>query len=126
LNPETKFDYLDEGEWVSLRICPFEVSRKIAKECHLKDKRDYRVIEGQPYIFKEDISNDDLYLEKIWDYCIVDWLLHDAHGNEIPCTGEMKKLLMNGSIRFASFIREKLDDLRKAVSIEKKEELKNS
>jgi len=126
LNPETKFDYLDEGEWVSLRICPLEIVRKIIKECTTKTDREYKVIDGSPYIFKEDKTDDTLYSEKIWEYCIVNWLIHDAQGNEIPCNTEMKKLLMNGSLRFATFIKDKLELLRKVMDNDKKEELKNS
>ena len=108
LNPGVWIDYDEEGKAkVCLRICAGDDLKYIRKKT-VKKKVEYK--NGQRFEFEE--TNDDLFREFLWDFCIVAWSgFIDKEGKEIPCTKENKILLMGKSIEFAKFLGEALEKI---------------
>lgn len=131
LNPATKCFF--EGEegpdapWVSLRIADSaaqqDIKKKAVKKCvELKNNPKTNRMERITYTE----SDDDLYLRLLWDYVITDWNIKDAKGKPIPCTADMKVLLMGKSFVFSNFVTKCLDKLNEAAALEAEESEKNS
>lgn len=75
---------------------------------------------------KEEHVNERELNALLWDFCIVDWRnLLDKAGQPIPCTREMKLLLMGKSPTFFRFISESLDKLREIETAEQEAREKN-
>ncbi|MBU2346634.1 MAG: hypothetical protein KJ888_20785, partial [Gammaproteobacteria bacterium] len=67
-----------------------------------------------------------LFAEALNNFIIADWALFTNDGKKIDCTKENKNKLMRGSPRFAEFIAECTEQLRKDIRIQEDKELKNS
>lgn len=122
LNPGVWFT-LEGGGRVSLRVCSGEVLRSIRRKTMVK-KIEYR--NKERYEYEEFVpGGEEQQMFMMWDYSIVDWeLFFDANGNPIPCTFETKKLLMGNSLKFSSFVNDKLLELlnveKEKVQVEEK------
>lgn len=121
LNPGIWIDYDEEGKaQVCIRICAGDDLKYIRKKT-VKKKIEYK--NGQRFEFEE--TNEDLFRELLWDFCIVDWKgFIGKDGKEIECTKENKLLLMGKSIEFAKFLGEALEKVgqenREAIEAEEK------
>jgi len=121
LNPGAWFKMENSDAEVCVRICAGDDYKVIRKQT-VKEKVEYR--QGQRFVFEE--TNQDLQNELTWDFCITDWKgFYNKEGNPIPCTKEMKILLMGKSIIFSSFVTKCLSKLAETVDELKEEELKN-
>ena len=115
LNAGTWFP-LDGGGQVCIRVCAGDEYQAIRKQA-VTSKREIYVDpkSRQAQIVREEIVDDQLLSSLLWDFCIVEWKnLLDARQQPIPCTKEMKLLLMGRSPRFFTFVSECLDKLREA------------
>lgn len=123
LNPGTWFDFDNDkdGGKVCLKILSAEDSQKVRDQC-IKKENIYR--DGKQYINEN--LNEKLFVEMVWDICIVGWEnIFDAENKPIPCTKEFKLVLMNKSVKFAEFVTGKLNLLRELKEGQSKEEEKN-
>jgi hypothetical protein len=103
LNPGFKFE-MDGGGTIWLRVCSADALKQIQKQTTTQ-KIEYKRVDGKPQRIVSTITDDEASSEMIWDYCIVKWEnFFDAEGNAIPCTKEMKMLLMGNSPKFSNFI----------------------
>jgi hypothetical protein len=103
LNPGVFFSF-DENEdgagGVTIRLANGKILDEINKAC-IKKKVEFRRGQRHEVI----IDNDELRSKMLWEYVIIDWKgLYDQDGKEIPCTKENKVMLMQGSVKFSSFI----------------------
>ncbi len=120
LNPGTFFQF-EEGARICLRLCNADQYEKIRKQT---TKKITSFKNGQKMTTEE--IDDRAYNELLWDYMIVSWEgLDDDDGNPIPCTKEMKTLLMNESLRFAHWVSDRLRELTVMIAEENKEAEKN-
>ena len=103
LNPGVffSFDENEDGEGgVTIRLANGKTLDEINKAC-IKKKVEFRRGQRHEVI----IDNDELRSKMLWEYVIIDWKgLYDQDGKEIPCTKENKIMLMQGSVKFSSFI----------------------
>jgi len=103
LNPGVffSFDENEDGEGgVTIRLANGKTLDEINKAC-IKKKVEFRRGQRHEVI----IDNDELRSKMLWEYVIIDWKgLYDQDGKEIPCTKENKVMLMQGSVKFSSFI----------------------
>jgi hypothetical protein len=108
LNPGTWFDYGADGKAsVCIRICAGDDLKDLRKKT-TTPKVEFK--QGQRYSY--DITNEDLYKDLLWDFCIVDWKgFVGKDGKAIPCTLENKSRLMGKSYEFSKFVGSCLDKL---------------
>ena len=103
LNPGVffSFDENEDGEGgVTIRLANGKILDEINKAC-IKKKVEFRRGQRHEVI----IDNDELRSKMLWEYVIIDWKgLYDQDGKEIACTKENKVMLMQGSVKFSSFI----------------------
>ena len=102
LNPGAFFPFEGDGDegGVTIRLANGKIIAEIDKKCTKKSVKYYR---GQRHEVVDD--NEELRSQMLWEYVIVDWKgLEDQEGNQIPCTKENKIKLMQGSVKFSSFI----------------------
>jgi len=59
------------------------------------------------------------------DYCLLDWLIFDKDGEEIPCTKENKLTLINKSPKFMRFYSAALEQVSELEGQEQEEREKN-
>jgi len=112
LNPGTWFE-MGGGGRVCLRVCAGDDLRAIRKAT-VKKRAGFR--NGTRIVY--DDVDEDRQNEAIWDSCIVSWeKIFDKDGKPIPCTQEMKNLLMGKSIMFSSFIAASLKSLSAITEI---------
>jgi hypothetical protein len=119
LNPGVWFPYKDsDTASICLRVCAGDDIKAIRKQT-TKTKVEYK--NNQRFTYED--TNDELYRELLWDFCIVDWKgFANKSGIEIPCTKENKLLLMGKSVDFAKFVGdslEKLNDIDKNTEEDK-------
>lgn len=108
--PGAWFD-MDGGGRVQLRILTPEDWRSIRRQA-VKVVPEYTKLDGKWERFEVVKSDDELQDVLFWDALIVGWEgLFDAKGREIPCTKEMKALLMLTQPSFSRFIRGCIDIL---------------
>jgi len=122
LNPGTWFDMTDEVK-VCLRVCDTEAMRKIRLKTTTK-KNEFKKIDGKHERFTWEESDDEMQMDMIYDYCIVDWegIIDKKTGLGVPCNSENKKLLMGKHLQFAKFISDSLDLLRRQIEGEASQE----
>ena len=103
-----KFDESDpESGEIGIRALNANERQKIGKAC-IKRRVEYK--HGQRFEVQD--TDDELYSEMLWDYCIVDWKkLEDDDGKTIPCTTEKKLFLMRNNPGFAQFVSQCLEML---------------
>ena len=113
LNPGTWFD-LDGGGRVCLRTCAGDDYRAIqAQAVERKSEVVFDPKTRQPHRLVSEETDERLLSELLWDFVIVDWSdLYDAKQQPIPCTREMKLLLMGRSPVFAAKINKFMEQLR--------------
>ena len=104
LNPGAFFSFDEyegeDGGGVTIRLANGKILDEINKAC-IKKKVEFRRGQRHEVI----IDNDELRSKMLWEYVIIDWKgLYDQDGKEIPCTKENKIMLMQGSVKFSSFI----------------------
>jgi len=104
LNPGVFFSFDEyegeDGGGVTIRLANGKILDEINKAC-IKKKVEFRRGQRHEVI----IDNDELRSKMLWEYVIIDWKgLYDQDGKEIPCTKENKIMLMQGSVKFSSFI----------------------
>ena len=113
LNAGTWFP-MDGGGEVCVRVCAgddYQAIRKQAVTSKSEIVFDPKTRQAQKV--REEIVDDLLQSSLLWDFCIVDWKnLLDAKEQPIPCTKEMKLLLMGRSPRFFTFISGCVEKLR--------------
>lgn len=120
LNPGTWMD-LSIGGRVCLCVCSGDDLREIRKQC-VKKKVEYRGVNR--FVYEE--IDEEKQSEAIWDFCIRDWEeICDQEGKAIPCTREMKVLLMGKSPEFARAVGEGLQTLTKVEADRVEEAGKN-
>jgi hypothetical protein len=113
LNPGTWFD-MDGGGRICLRTCAGDDYRAIHDQAV---KRKSEVVfdpkTRQPHRLNSEETDERLLSELLWDFVIVDWSdLFDAKQQPIPCTREMKQLLMGRSPSFSAHVSGLLAQLR--------------
>lgn len=128
LNPATRF-YVpksEKEEWVELRLVADDDVKGFRKECVKKEVLQVlnKKTRRMEIVRDEDIDGEKL-TEMINDHCIARWLLYDKNGKEVPCTREMKNILMGKMPPFAAWIDECLEKLREFDQKEKESERKN-
>lgn len=125
LNPGVFFPFdptIKDSGGVTLRPCDGEALRKIEKKITTK-RTEFR--RGRAYDVVK--TNDELRDDLIWDFSIVSWeKLLDTDGKEIPCDLKHKRALMLGSVWFAGFVGECMEQLNKASSELRELQEKNS
>lgn len=133
LNKATRFNYPDsEGEeWVELRLVSAEKMDEFRKELKIKPKSKYIVNTLSKKM--ETVQDIDIPDEKIAalgdlyiDYQISNWNLVEPDGEEIPCTLENKKILMNGEPMFNAWVTARLNKLQGDIADIENGEIKNS
>lgn len=123
LNPAAWFDFPnDPGKGrVQVRVCAGEDLERITKET-THPKVEYKKHQRFEY---EKV--DDNQQEKLWDFCIVDWEnFFDAKKKPVPCDIKNKVKLMKGSVIFATFIGDCLEQITNDIQIQKEVAEKNS
>ena len=123
-NPATRF-YFDEEDkargWVELCICSPEEMAKIDK-LTVKKRTEYR--RGQRYEI-EDVK-DKVRNRMLWDALIVNWSgIVDENDKAIKCTTDNKEVLMLTSVKFATFVGTKMEELSEGVGTQFEELEKN-
>lgn len=101
LNPGTFFQFSDGSEGgVTIRLASAEILSEIEKKCV---KKRYEWKRNQRFeVVDED---DDKRSSMLWNYVIVDWEgVTDTNDKEIPCNRETKRLLMQNSTKFSTFV----------------------
>jgi hypothetical protein len=112
LNTGTWFP-LEGGGQICLRVCAGDDYRTIHDQCVTSRREVVFDKAGKAQVVREEITNDRLLSELLWDFSIVDWTdLLDAKGTAIPCTKDMKLLLMGKSPKFSGFVGDCLKKLR--------------
>ena len=132
LNPATKFFWpnSDNKEWVELRIAADEDLLAMRKRLGIKEKVEYPVNPETRQVNRVVGTNVDegrsrAINDELTDFCIADWLLLDAAGNQIPCTRENKLKLVKGHPPFAKWIVDCLNELRTGEAAQSEAETKN-
>jgi hypothetical protein len=105
---------MDGGGQVCLRICAGDDYAAIrAQAVKVKSEVVWDPKTRQAQKIREEITDDRLLSALLWDFCIVAWQeIFDAHEQPIPCTKDMKLLLMGKCPSFFAFVSEGLDQLR--------------
>lgn len=125
LNPGTWFE-MEGGGRVCLRICDGDALRSIRKQT-LKKTTEFKKIDNLMQRFTVESVDEQRQEEMIWDYCIVAWEgLFDTESRPLVCDKATKLKLVNGSVFFAKFVGECLDNLRKQLEVESVDAEKNS
>lgn len=120
LNPGTWFDDGDGGR-ICLRLLSPEEVTAIARKS-IKKRVEYK--HGSRFEYDE--INDDLAFDLTFDACITDWEGQvTADGTDLPCTKENKLKLMRKSPAFAAMVKNNIEKLREAETVEKAEAEKN-
>jgi len=120
LNKGTWFPY-ESGSEICLRTCAAEDLRDIVKKSSEKKARftDRARIEWEE-------PDEDKRFELLYDFCIVDWKgFFDKDEKPIPCTKEMKLLLMGKSVEFARKVGELLKQMSETEEVYKADQEKN-
>lgn len=127
LNTGTWFPWKDGAE-VCVRVCAGDDFADLkSKSVKIRSEVVWDPRTRQPQKVREEIRDDRVYTSLLWDYCIVDWRnILDAKEQPIPCTKEMKLLLMNSAKSgFPTFISECLDTLNGVEEKDREESEKN-
>lgn len=131
LNPSTLFYFPEmEGQYVALRVASDSDNKELFKKAGIKfvKKQLHNKVDRKIELIS-DVDDDDnkrqKYNEELWDFVITDWKLLDQNAEEIPCTKENKILFMSKSPKFATFVGEKLEELRESFVDKKVSEIKN-
>jgi hypothetical protein len=126
LNAGTWFP-LEGGGEICLRVCAgddYQAIRDPVTKVKTEVVFDPKTRQAQK-LRTEDVDEKALKLH-LWDFCIVDWKnLLDKHGQPIPCTKDMKLLLMGKSPTFFDHVSDCLAKLRGLEATEAEEEQKN-
>jgi len=119
------FDY-EGGGRVKLRVCSADDYQSIRKKT-FKRTVEFKKIDNRLERFAVDEPvDDDKFRIMLWDMWIVDWEnFYDADMKPIPCTTEMKILLMGKSVKFAKFVGQCMDTLTEDQNKIKDDEIKN-
>jgi len=119
LNVGTWFS-MEGGGQVCIRVCAGDDYRMIRDQVvKVRSEIVFDPKTRQAQRLKEEVIDDRLLTELLWDFCIVEWKdLYDANEKPIPCTREMKSLLMGRSPKFFTFVSGCLDRLREIESAE--------
>lgn len=123
LNPGVffPFDEEDGNGGVTIRLANGKVLDDINKRCS-KKKVDFR--RGQRHEYT--VDNESLRSELLWDYVIMDWKdLSDLSDNPIPCDKDNKIKLMQGSVKFSSFIGKCVEKLTEEAELYEEDLEKN-
>ena len=123
LNPGAFFPFEDDDDkgGVTIRLANGKVIAEIDKKCTKKSVKYHR---GQRHEITED--NEELRSQMLWDYVITGWAgLEDNEGMEITCTKENKIMLMQGSVKFAGFVGDCVEQLTADSNIHDEELEKN-
>ncbi len=119
----TWFD-LDGGGRIELKILSADEFKEIRK-ITVKKEVTYKRLDGKPERIAYDDVNEELQNELFWDKAILNWEgILDKNGEEIPCTKEMKVLLMSKSVQFMKIVSKYMatlneDEERRLASLEK-------
>lgn len=119
------FDYEGGGK-IKLRACSADDYDAIRKKTFKKIVEFKKIDNKLERFTSEEPSNDEMFKTMLWDVWIADWEnFYDANMEPIPCTTEMKALLMGKSVKFARFVSQCIDNLTKSQEQQKEEEIKN-
>ena len=117
---------MEGGGKVQLRTLTTDEWKAIRKQT-VKQKVDFKKVDGTPGRFPYEEVNEDLQNELFWDAVIVSWeKLFDGKGNEIPCTKENKILLMSRSAKFAKVVADGLKIMAEDETAQAEASEKNS
>jgi hypothetical protein len=109
LNPgaEFFFDEKDKSKGsVTLRACPPDAMKKITK---ITDSIKIKYHRGQRH---EVAKRDEKKFDKLfWDYVILDWQGVTDNGKPLKCNVANKVKLVCGSVVFAEFVADSLEQL---------------
>jgi len=96
-----KFDESDpESGEIRIRVLNSLKREEIQKIC-IKNRDIYK--NGQRYVTTD--TNDSLFSELLWDYCIVEWTgLEDEEGKTLTCDTDTKIRLMRENVGFSLFV----------------------
>lgn len=113
LNPGTWFT-IEGGGQVCVRVCAGGDYQAIYRQVvTIRSEIVFDSKTRQAQRLREEIIDHELLKHLLWDFCIVDWKdMYDGHERPIPCTKEMKILLMDGYPKLSNFISACIDRLR--------------
>ena len=113
-NPGVWFSF-DEDDPQSGKIC-IRLANQAERDKIRKATRTQKEIFRQGQRFEVEKTNDDLFSEMLWDYCIVDWIdLEDDNGKPIECTKENKLKLMKEHVGFQLFVGQSIEKLNNEI-----------
>lgn len=121
LNPGVWFSFPDDDAKICLRICSGDDLKAINEKC-IKKRIEYKDGKRNEYFD----TNEKLFNEMLWDFCIVDWEnIFDIDDKLIECAKENKSLFMGKFPKFAMFVSNCLDRITKDILRIREEEEKN-
>jgi hypothetical protein len=119
-----RFD-LDGGGWVELRLLSVQDLKDMRDAC-IKMVAEYPMLDGKYQRFERMEFNSDLWDEIRYDRSIVAWGdIFDKNEKPIPCTKEMKVLLMTRVPEFIEAYDEGMKALKDAENTKAEEQEKN-
>ena len=108
-----RFD-LKGGGWVELRLLSLQDIKDMRDAC-IKTVPEYVLLEGNYQRFERTEINNDLWDEMRWDRSIVAYGdIFDKNEKPVPCTKEMKVLLMTKVTEFIQAYTEGMKALKDA------------
>lgn len=108
-----RFD-LPDGGWVELRLLTAKDLKDMREAC-AKVIPEYPLLDGKYQRFERTEFNNDLWDEMRYDRTITAWGdIYDKNEKPIPCTKEMKGLLMTSVVEFIKAYNEGMKALKGA------------
>lgn len=119
-----RFD-LKDGGWIELRLLSVQDIKDMRDAC-IKTVAEYPMLDGKYQRFERMEFNSDLWDEIRYDRSIVAWGdIFDKNEKPIPCTKEMKVLLMTRVPEFIEAYDEGMKALKDAENTKAEEQEKN-
>lgn len=120
------FDYGDDGGRIKLKPLTVEEERKIIKATTKKEPFIGEIREGQRQVLTHEVVDEFERFRLTNDLCIMAWeKFLDRNGTPLPCSIEMKTLLMLKDEAFREFVIEKLRFMKGIKEAEAAEASKN-
>lgn len=124
--------HMEGGGWVVFHI-PNQTEWKEIRKKTVREKVDFKKVEGIPARLPYEETNKELQNELFWDYSIKDWgefcFKHPTSKETIICTTETctkeNKLLLINSKKFVTFANESMEILTKDEAEQEKALEKN-
>jgi len=131
LNPGVWFDVPDDPDGARVCIRVLDIAHlEVIREKAVTQQVEYKQVKKRaPFQrFEYESVNEKTRNKMMWDYCIVDWVgfFDEASGDKLACNEDNKYMLMAGSVPFATFIAECLENLETAEAEQAEEQEKNS